>query len=295
LGFSGNPVREWEAGRRHPTAAQALRLAEVMSRDLGAIFRRFHEPSAVVVADAKVIEAGALGKWLRVLRGATQIKVIESRSNLSRFSIGRMLRGDSSLRFPEFLELVHAVTLRGDDLISELVDAEQVPALPIDYSRKALREVGLEHPWVHAFLRLIETKEFQQLSSYTPSWFADRLRIEPRLAEEILNRMIATGVLTTENGTLIAHHPKVLYLGSHSDEAVRNKRHYTSVVEQRLADGLTPEDFVLSNVISVSKSSYEEIRAILQDAARKIRAITRDTPEESVAAVVGLHVVQWGK
>ena len=42
LGYRGNPIADWEASRRAPTAAEALRACELSGIDVAAAFARFH-------------------------------------------------------------------------------------------------------------------------------------------------------------------------------------------------------------------------------------------------------------
>lgn len=54
LGYRGNPVADWEAGRRFPTAEEALRACERVGIDVHAAFHRFHPVAAPALGEQGV-------------------------------------------------------------------------------------------------------------------------------------------------------------------------------------------------------------------------------------------------
>jgi transcriptional regulator with XRE-family HTH domain len=294
LHFSSNPVSEWEAGRRQPTAVQMFELARVMGADVKGTLAAFHRASAGALGEQEIPDARALARWLTVLRVGTSIKTLAQRSGLSRFTISRMLRGESSFRLSPFLALLHAITIRADDLIGELVPLSAVPALAVNHDRQAILQIGFDEPWSTALLRLMETEPYRRLKAHQPGWLARRLRISAEAESRIVQRLLDAGILSRVGKRLVPHLPESVSLKTGSEKSRRHKMHYARVVEDRIADDLGTEDLAKSTIISVSAPDYEKIKAILVKGHREVRAIARSTPQEEIAALVGLSLIQWG-
>src|SRR5690606_17809234 len=88
LGYMANPVRDWEAGRRFPTAAEALRAAEVCGVDVIQAFARFRQKSSGRLTS---VDEQCVADWLDESRGATTVTTLARRTGHSRYSIGRWL------------------------------------------------------------------------------------------------------------------------------------------------------------------------------------------------------------
>src|ERR1051326_4791482 len=117
LGYRGNPMTDWEHGRRYPTAAEALRAAARVGIDVPAAFAQF------VVSVPLESSRGSflVGAWLRSLAQSTTITELAARSGLSRFALGRWFSGERQPRLPDFFTLVDVVTGRLPDLVAALV------------------------------------------------------------------------------------------------------------------------------------------------------------------------------
>lgn len=122
LGYSGNPIADWEAGRRSPTVAEALRACRLSGVDPLKAFERFQSVGGLG-------ESLELGSWLASLAGATSAAELARRSGASRHQIRRWLTGAALPRVPDFLRLVNSITGRVCDLVAELVPIKQVPTL----------------------------------------------------------------------------------------------------------------------------------------------------------------------
>src|SRR5688572_28684620 len=79
LGYRGNPIADWEASRRAPTAAEALRACELSGIDVVAAFARFHRVPLVVNEGVYQV-----GPWLSELRGSLATTELAARANCSR-------------------------------------------------------------------------------------------------------------------------------------------------------------------------------------------------------------------
>lgn len=65
LGYKGNPVADWEAGRRFPTVLEMLRAYEKVTGDAAAAFARFHPGIPARLTDGTL----DIASWLSALRG----------------------------------------------------------------------------------------------------------------------------------------------------------------------------------------------------------------------------------
>lgn len=151
LGYRGNPVADWEAGRRFPTAEEALRACESAGIDVPAAFGRFHPVAAPAFSRG-------LPAWMEELRGRVGLAEIALRTGRSRFAVSRWLSGQARPRVPDWFRLVAALTGRLSELLAELVGIEGIPALAEEHAaRDATRRLAFEEPWTEAVLRVIET------------------------------------------------------------------------------------------------------------------------------------------
>jgi transcriptional regulator with XRE-family HTH domain len=153
LGYRGNPLTDWEHGRRFPTASETLRAAQVANLDVLSAFTRFH-PTAPLVASATGFD---IGGWLAQLNPNLSITELATRVGHSRSSVSRWLSGVAHPKLPEFLELVDAATGRVPDLVAELLPISQVPALRARYeSSVAAKRIAFDEPWTEAVMRVLE-------------------------------------------------------------------------------------------------------------------------------------------
>ena len=100
LGYRSNPVAEWEAGRRFPTAAEILRACRVVGVNVEAAFAAF--PPGTSPTD--------LPRWLDGLRGDRPLASVARDLGRSRFAVARWLSGEAEPRLPDFLALVDLLT-----------------------------------------------------------------------------------------------------------------------------------------------------------------------------------------
>ena len=125
LGYEGNPVKDWEAGRRFPTAGVGLRAAQRVGVDVAQASINFQSSSARLtdLGDKNIAE------WLNVLRGRRTFVDIAEAGGRSRQQVGRWLSGKSRPRLPDFLHLLDTITGRASDFVAEIVDINKIPAL----------------------------------------------------------------------------------------------------------------------------------------------------------------------
>lgn len=119
-GLRRGTLANWDAGRRHPTAAQWLELCQARGIDVAQAFRRFWPRADVgdeVWAESMAL---ALQRWLALLKGRMSIRELADRGGFTRKTVASWLSGRSSPRLPHFLVVVQLVTGAVDRLAEAL-------------------------------------------------------------------------------------------------------------------------------------------------------------------------------
>jgi transcriptional regulator with XRE-family HTH domain len=175
LGYTGNPITEWERGRRFPTVHEVLEIARVCGVDVGAAFARFAPNTQL----EKHGTGFAVAEWLTAARGGTSIGDLAQRADRSRYSVSRWLKGSATPRLPDFLRLLDAITGRVPDWLAEFVPIERVPSVGERYSAALVaRRLAFDAPWTEAILRLLETTQYQRYSRHEDAWLAYAARAD---------------------------------------------------------------------------------------------------------------------
>jgi transcriptional regulator with XRE-family HTH domain len=290
LKYRSNVVADWEQGRRFPKAAEFLRAAELVGVDLQRAFLRFHAASAPALG---VADDDGVARWLDELRGQSSLQDLAARSGVSRHALGRWLSGQTRPRLPDFLHLVDVLTGRVQDLIAELVDVREVPALSERVERAAAsRKVGLEEPWALPVLLAIETRGYQALEAHDSAWLARFLGLpEPRV-QACVSRLEEAGVIRLRGGHFVSGQPLTIDTRAHPEAGRSLKRHWLMVGMDRV--GQPREGDILSyNLFSVSRADLDQIRLLQRSFFREVRGIVAASePSESVA-LLNLQLVTW--
>jgi transcriptional regulator with XRE-family HTH domain len=290
LDYTSNPVADWEAGRRFPTAAETLRACRVAGIDVRAAIARFTPAEAAEIGDA---DDDAIAAWLRALRGNTALKDLAARTGESRYAVSRWLEGRTRPRLPEFLGLLDALTDRLSDFVAELVPIEEVPVLQHRHEqRRASRRLAFDEPWVAAILVLIETTAYQELPRHVPGWLAGRLDIEEEIEARCLRRLVEAGVAVQE-GTRPYRIRDALTIDARAepDGMKRLKAHWASLGFRR-ATAPHDGDLVSYNVIAVSRADLERIREAHVRYFLEVRSIVANSRPE-VAGLVNVQLLTW--
>lgn len=276
LGYRGNPIADWEAGRRTPTAEELLRAAERVGIDTGAALGRFH-------ATPPPEEPQALAGWLERLRGSIPIVELAARTGHSRYTIARWLKGKAKPRVHEFLALVEAATGRACDLVAELVPIEEVPALRAQHDARATaRRLAHDEPWTEAILRVLESR------GYRPGKVAEQLSIDRDTESRCMRKLVEAGIVTVRDG----EHRVLGELTVDTQALPRLKAHWTGVALERVEQPLEHDVFSY-NVFAVSGEDLKAITALLRATFREIRGIVANTTRDDHVALVNLQLLNW--
>jgi transcriptional regulator with XRE-family HTH domain len=284
LGYRGNPIADWEASRRSPTAAEALRACELSGIDVPAAFGRFHR-----VPLLRVQGAFAVGPWLSELRGSLPTTELARRAGCSRQRVARWLSSATAPRLPEFLRLVQAITGRLCDLVAELVPIEQVPSLKLAHDqRTAARRLAHEEPWTEAILRVLETQRYRDEPAHRTGFVAELLGIDVETELRCLRKLESAGVLRKRG----SQYEPAASLTVDTRAIPRLKAHWCRVAEQRLAEPRA-DDVFCYNVLSASQADVDRIRQLLLATYREIRSIVEHTPRDEAVALINLQLLEW--
>jgi transcriptional regulator with XRE-family HTH domain len=290
LGYTSNPVADWEAGRRFPTAAETFRACALAGIDVAAAVARFSPEEAETLGEGADEQVAA---WLGALRGNVSMKELADRVGQSRYAVSRWLTGETRPRLPEFLQLVDGLTSRLSDLVAEMVPIDQVPALlPAHLQRHASRRIVFDEPWVAAIIVLLETTAYQDLGVHQPGWLAERLQIPQEVEDRCLARLADAGLVERAPGGTYRTRQELTVDASADPEGTRRlKAHWASLGAAR---GVAPHegDMVSYHVVAVSKEDLERIREAHIRYFMEVRSIAANSRPE-VAALVNIHLLTW--
>jgi len=290
LGYRGNPITDWENGRRFPTAAETLRVCARVKVDVPVAFARFHAASAEALGEGSDVGIAA---WLNALRGSTSVAEIARRTGQSRYAVGRWLRGDARPRLPDFLRLVDAITGRVSDLVAALVPIEAVPALTARHAAlESARRLAFEAPWTAVILRVIETEAYRSLPRHQSGWIAARLGIPPEVEARCLGALVDAGVLALEGGRY--QDAGAISVDTRADPAalIALKAHWAQVALDRLAEP-GPGDLFFYNAISLSRADLDRVRDLQRAYFRELRAVVAASEPCETVALINLQLVEW--
>jgi len=286
LGYRGNPVADWEAGRRFPTALELLRAYERVAGDVSDAFARFH-PNVPARLDDGTLDVAA---WLSALRGSASAQDIAGRAKLSRHQVARWLRGQTQPRVPDFLRVLDAITGRVTDLVAELVPIDRVPSALRDWERRqAARNLAHEEPWTEAIVRVIESRPYRELPAHSSEFVADALELSLEVVQRCLDKLEATGIIARRG----ERYQPVQALTVDTRAVGKLREHWAGVAAERV-HAPRPDDIFSYNVFSASRADMARIDALLRATFREIRLIVANTREDEAAALVNLQLVRWG-
>ena len=294
LGYRGNPITDWEHGRRFPTAAEALRACARAGIDVRAALGRFHP--TVQPAGPGELDGEALSGWLSQLRGSTPLSEIGRRCDCSRFAVARWLSGQAQPRLPDFFVLVDAISGRLPDLVAELVPIDEVPALlPRHRAASSAKRLAFEEPWTEAVLRLLETEGYRARPRHDTGYLVRRLGIDAAHVERCLERLSRASIVRRdERGRYLV--AGTLNVDTHADpEAVRRlMAHWSEVALQHFPRGHDTNLFAY-NVLSISHADLARVRELLRSTYREVRAIVAASEPSETAALLNLQLIEWAE
>lgn len=308
LGYTGNPITDWERGARHPTAREFLRAAALCRlpvRDAFVKLVPLEPPSTVTgpVGAAKT-NAGSTGRqwlihpWLTALRGTLSNTELAARLGVSRYSVSRWCSGDTEIRLYEFLHCIEALTGRLYDWVAPLVPIAQVPSLlPRFAQANAARNVALEHPWTEAILRVLETQRYREQPAVAHATLAATLGVSEAQLQQALDGLTNAAVVSRQqepgSGRVYYQTLRELSVDTRAHpHAVRTlQQHWLHVALERAQRG--EPDWLAYNVFSCSEADLTRVGECLKRAFRESRSIIAASAPNERAGLVLMQFVKW--
>jgi predicted transcriptional regulator len=235
-----------------------------------------------------------LGGWLAGLNPNLSVTELGKRVGHSRSSVSRWLSGAAHPRLPEFLELVDAATGRVPDLIAELVDIEQVPALRGRYEASlAAKRIAFDEPWSEAVLRVLETLINRERSSPDIDAVVLQLGLERTHAERCLDLLERAHLVTRKGVRYESVRELTVDTRGGRDALVATKAHWAGIAAER-ARKPGSHDLFAYNVFAASHQDYERIRTQLRALFRETRSILAASSPSERVALMNLQLVALG-
>jgi transcriptional regulator with XRE-family HTH domain len=287
LGYSANPVTDWENGRSFPTALEMLRAANVAQLNVGNAFARF-SPTVPLVATRNGFELAA---WMTAILGATSISELARRMGCSRSSLSRWASGKAQPRVPDFLRFIDCATGRVSDWVAALVPIEQVPELLVRHrATEAAKRIALDYPWTEALLRIFELEGAPSLQ--TPSVLARALGVDEVTVVAAIEALLQAQLIALHGKGYRVLGPLTVDTSGGRAALHEIKAHWSRAAATR---ALAPhvDDVFGYNVISVSRTDLQRIAELLKHTYREIRAIVASSEPPERAALVNLQLVNW--
>ncbi len=286
LGYTSNPVADWEAGRRFPTAAETLRACTLANIDVHSAFAAFRPEEAEHLGDADDLGVAA---WLGAVRGTTSIKEVAFKVDRSRYAVSRWISGETRPRLPDFLRLVNALSDRLSDLIAALVEIDSVPSLADEHhQRHASRRLAIEEPWVSAVLVLLGTKGYGRLFRHLDGWIAERLDVPRGVELSCLQKLQQAGVVERDPKTGKYREVQALTIDAGLPAL---KEHWAKLGPLRATDP-HDGDMVSYNVFVCSRDDLQRVREAHIRYFMEVRNIVANS-EPEVAGIVNIQLLTW--
>lgn len=306
LGYTGNPITDWERGARHPTAREFLRAAAACRLPVREAFLKLVplEPPGTATSSigrpgfGSVTRQWVIHPWLAALRGTLSNTELAARLGVSRYSVSRWCSGDTEIRLYEFLHCIEALTGRLYDWVAALVPIAQVPSLLPGYTQaSAARSVALEHPWTEAILRVLETQRYREGPAVAHATLAATLGISDVQLQQALDGLASAAVVSRhrEPGTGSVYYETLRELSvdtrTHPHAVRTQQQHWLRVALERAQRG--EPDWLAYNVFSCSEADLTRVGDCLKRAFRESRSIIAASTPNERAGLVLMQFVKW--
>lgn len=291
LGYSSNVAYAWESGRRFPTAAELFAAAARLGLDVrGAVqpFLQRHLSEALRNLDPGSREFCA--ELLRELRGTASIQALAGRAGISRSALSRILAGLAEPRVPLFLRLVDAASRRVLDLLSGLVNVENLPAAGTEWRRvQALRRLAHENPLSEAVPRFLELDQYAALPRHVPGWIAGKLGVSVDDEQRTLADLTAVGAVSWDGVRYQIDRERSVDTSRSQPPAQRALRAYwTDQARKRIAES-GPGGFAYL-VFSTDDATLAAIEELRLRFFRELRALVAASPRTERVAVANVQL-----
>jgi transcriptional regulator with XRE-family HTH domain len=285
LGYRTNVLYAWESGRRWPTAATAFGVLRRLRVDVAGALKRFFASAPPWLDELDVCAPAGVARLLRELRGNIPVVELARRSGHSRYAIARWLSGEAQPRFPDFLRVFEAASLRLLDFVALFHDPASLHAAAAAWKLlEAHRRAAYELPWSPAILRALELSDYAKLSKHQPGWIAARLGIPAEEETRCLQMLLDNGQIRRRRARYEVVRELTVDTRRDSGAERKLKQRWAEIGIERLAAGSA--GLFSFNVFAVSAADLERLRELHRSYFRELRAIVADSaPSERIAVV----------
>lgn len=307
LGYTGNPVTDWERGVRQPTAKEVLRVAAACRLPVRDAFLKLvplEPPAALGRVRANQRSGKSTGRewtihpWLTALRGSLTNTELARRLGVSRYAVSRWCTGDTDIKLHELLHYIQTLTGRVHDWVAALVPIDRVPSLLIQFEQAtAARTVAVEHPWTEAILRVLETQRYREGPAVAHASLAATLGISEAALQQALDGLVRAAVVSLrqepKTGAIYYEALRELSVDTRTHpNAIRTlQQHWLEVALDRSRSG--QPDWFAYNVFSCSDADLSRVRDCLKRGFRESRAIIAASNPNERAGMMLMQFVEW--
>jgi transcriptional regulator with XRE-family HTH domain len=283
-----NVLYAWESGRRWPTAATFLRLAQLARVPLAERLGEFLGGLPPDLVDADWAQPPATALLLQHLRGGTTIVELARRVGTNRVSVSRWLKGSAEPRLPDFLRMVEGASLRLLDFVAVFTSPAELPAASAAWQvLESQRRVAYELPWSHAVMRVLELEHYRALPAHEPGWIAARLGIGREEEERCLAALAASKLIRRRQQRWVVTQVLTVDTRRNPEAGRRLKRHWAEVGQARLPT-LEPagEDLFSYNLFTIAERDWQSFRELHIAYYHELRRLVEaSNPAERVVLV----------
>jgi transcriptional regulator with XRE-family HTH domain len=293
LGYRCNVLYTWESGRRSPTAATFLRLAQRAKVDVEGALKRFLGNDAEWLS-SQVATKETAAALLDRLRGTTPVSELARRMQVNRVSVSRWLNAKAEPRLPEFLLAIEAASGRVLDFIALFTPPQLLPECARAWQvLEAQREVAYGMPWSHAVMRLLETQGYQALTLHEDAWVAERLGLPLETVAKCLHALGLSGSIVKRKRRWSVVNVLTVDTRARPEAGTELKRHWAEVALKRLVH-LEPQknDLFSYNLFTVSESDWERIRDLHIAYYQELRAIVAGSQPAQRVVLVNVQMMR---
>jgi hypothetical protein len=210
---------------------------------------------------------------------------------VSRYAIARWLSGDAEPRFPDFLRVFEASSLRLLDFIALFHDPAELPSAAKAWQQlNARRNASYELPWIPAVLLALELRQYRELSKHEPGWIANLLGIDLEEEARCLALLKTSGQIRLARGRWVVNRSMTVDTRSAADAEQKLKLWYAEVGVQRLT-ARAPGQFSF-NVFAVSRADLERLRELHRAYFRQLRAVIASSEPSECVAVANVQLFE---
>ena len=282
LGYRTNVFYTWESGRRWPTTATVFGVLRRLRVDVASALKSFFASAPRWLDTIDVCTPAGVAQLLRELRGKIPVVELARRTGASRYAIARWLSGEAEPRFPDFLRLFEAASLRLLDFIALFLDPALLnAAAPAWKLLEAHRRAVYELPWSPAILHALELADYAKLPKHRPGWLAARLGIPAEEETRCLQMLLENGQVRRRRGRYEV--VRELTVDTRRDPGAERKlkQRWAEIGVERLSAGSA--GLFSFNVFAVSLTDLERLRELHRSYFRELRAIVASSaPSERI-------------